>query len=185
MSAQSSSAISLKSGQLFTGGNPRETLLAFYNQHNPSKVAEVDRLLAKYQGKEDQMFRNLAKKYNLDPSTFGISSGPSAALAFGSPTIGAPTNFGQPSALGGGSPFGAPVPAPGRFGGAISGGGFSQFSSPSSAPSPSGLSSSGAFGSASFGALAQSPAPSGFGAFGSASLASPFGSTTPFGAARR
>jgi hypothetical protein len=56
-------------------------LFAFYQQHNPSKLSEVDKLLAKYQGKEENMFRNLAKKYNMDPSVFGLSSTPTNSFS--------------------------------------------------------------------------------------------------------
>lgn len=159
-------------------------LTSFYQQKNPSKVAEVDKLLAKYQGKEEQMFRNLAKKYMLDPSVFGLPSAPPTG-AFGSPPAPGPTSFGQASTLGGGaSPFGqsAGFGQSKGFGGVSSGQTFG-----------SGI-SSGAGGST-FGSLAQSSNPSPFGAstggFGSpapafnASSPMGFGGGSPFGAPRR
>jgi hypothetical protein len=143
----------------FSGRAPREILLSFYQQHNPQKVSEVDKLLEKYKGNEEQMFRNLAKKYSLDPSVFGLPA--SVPVGFGGTNTGpagAPTGgFGQISVLGGGPSFGTP-----------------------NAP----------FGTSSvFGSTAPTP-PSGFGSLAQ-SFASPsansssFGTSTPFGAARR
>lgn len=149
------------------GRNPRDILLQFYQQHNPSKVGEVDRLLAKYQGNEEQLFRNLAKRYNLDPSMFGLTSTPTlgstpapAAPAFGS-------GFGHPTPLG----FAGAAPASTPF--------SSPFGTGSPAPAPS------SFGASSFGA---SPLSSGFGhasAMGTGSgVASPgFGGGGTFGSA--
>ncbi len=50
----------------------RDMLLEFYQTHNPTKVNEIDKVLAKYAGKEELMFRTLAEKYNVDPSIFGL-----------------------------------------------------------------------------------------------------------------
>jgi hypothetical protein len=193
----------------FQGRNPREMLTQFYQQKNPTKLGEIDKVLAKYQGKEEQLFRNLAKKYQLDPSVFGISSAPPAA-GFGSPAPG-PTSFGQASTLGGGaSPFGQSTgfgqPSKMGFGAAggassghtfgsgIGGGqGASSFGSLAQAPSPSpfGAPASGGFGApapASGGFGAPAPAGGGFGApapaFGATSSMG-FGGSSPFGAPRR
>ncbi|CAM9665337.1 unnamed protein product [Chrysoparadoxa australica] len=43
----------------------RERLAAFYCQHNPEKLGDVDSLLAKYQGEEKKMFQRLYKKYDV------------------------------------------------------------------------------------------------------------------------
>ena len=94
----------------FAGKSPREILTAFYQQKNPNKVSEVDKLLQKYAGKEEQLFRNLAKKYQLDPAFFGISSAPTAG--FGSPPP-ATSGFGSTSAAGA---FGGAAPSPSPFG---------------------------------------------------------------------
>jgi hypothetical protein len=51
----------------------RDMLLEFYQTHNPTKVNEIDKVLAKYAGKEELMFRTLAEKYNVDPSIFGLA----------------------------------------------------------------------------------------------------------------
>eukprot|EP00980_Cylindrotheca_fusiformis_P014481 scaffold3875_cov123-Cylindrotheca_fusiformis.AAC.1 len=167
------------------GRSPREMLTQFYQQKNPSKLGEIDKVLAKYQGKEDQLFRNLAKKYQLDPSVFGLSSAPPAA-GFGST---APTPFGQTSSMGGGpSPFGQsggfgqqPTVGFGASVGASSGHTFgsgigsgqsaSSFGSlaQSSSPSPFGTPASGGFGAS---------APAG-GGFGSLAPASGFSSSAP------
>ncbi|RHY91801.1 hypothetical protein DYB35_005360 [Aphanomyces astaci] len=42
-------------------------LLAFYEKYNPDKVAEVPTVLAKYAGKEKQLFEALVKKYGPEP----------------------------------------------------------------------------------------------------------------------
>lgn len=168
--------------QSFAGKSPRDMLVAFYQQKNAAKVHEVDKLLAKYANREEELFRNLAKKYNMDPSVFGLPSAPPtptassvafgaapAPAAFGTSTPG----FGQPSRLGGGpSPFG---------GGATGGGGFGQ-ASPLGQGMSTGMSMSGnstpfgkttsSFGSASFGSLAQGGGPM-------ASNPSPFGAPSP------
>mmetsp|Transcript_44764 Transcript_44764/g.108556 ORF Transcript_44764/g.108556 Transcript_44764/m.108556 type:complete len:797 (-) Transcript_44764:35-2425(-) len=41
----------------------RTRLIEFYKKHNPSKVDSVDDTLAKYKGKEEEMFRKLRNKY--------------------------------------------------------------------------------------------------------------------------
>jgi hypothetical protein len=182
----------------FNGKSPRELLTTFYEQRNPDKLGEVDKVLQKYRGNEEQMFRNLAKKYNLDPSVFGLSSTPAPTGGFG----GSP-GFGQPSALGGSSLFGsggsaAPAPSSVAFG---SSGGFGQPSTLSGGMSSGGFGSSsiGGFGASSgssFGTLAQNQSPFGgasqqAGGFGSSFGGSGFGSggfgaqSTPFGGPRR
>ena len=50
----------------------RDVLISFYNVHNPSKLCEVDKTLERYTGKEEELFTNLAKRYNVNPSIFGI-----------------------------------------------------------------------------------------------------------------
>ena len=171
--------------KLFNGKTARDLLTQFYQEKNPTKVSEVDKLLQKYSGNEEQMFRNLAKKYGLDPSVFGVSAGPPALSStpggFGSPSGG----FGQQSMLGGGgmsSTFGGASP----FGsGNASGSTFGQ-------STPFGASSISSAGSQGFGALAQSSGPSAFGAgapssgFGSiGGGGGAFGGASPFGAPRR
>ena len=82
----------------FGGRNPRDLLREFYQANNPTKVNEIDKVLAKYAGNEEQLFVNLAKKYNKDPSIFGIAT---QAQPNATPT------FGSPAPLGGGGGFGA------------------------------------------------------------------------------
>lgn len=110
---------------LIGGREPREVLVAFYQKYNPNRLGEVDKVLVKYKGNEDVMFRNLAKKYNLDPSMFGLPPSPRAPASFGQPSTpsvgfgqgsqpfgGSSTpGFGQPSSLGASSTFGSPSPA--------------------------------------------------------------------------
>jgi len=164
--------------------------MQFYQQYNPSKLGEVDKVLTKYKGKEEQLFRNLAKKYNLDASAFGLPPAP-AASGFGSPAPG-PTAFGQASTLGGTSTFGGS----GGFGQTSQMGFGSTSNTGSGTAFGSGMSS--AQGTSSFGSLAQAPSPSPFGSapamgggFGSpapgfgATSSMGFGGNTPFGAPRR
>ena len=150
----------------FGGRDPRDILTQFYQTHNPSKVGEVDKLLTKYKGKEEQLFVNLAKKYNLDPAQFGVNINVSQPAS----STGAAT-FGSPAAMG----FGASAPVAGGFGGG--GGTFGASSGFGSVPQTGGFSS----------LAGPTPAPSGFGAFGGAAQtqSSPFGGNTPFGSARR
>jgi len=178
----SPSPVQPNSQRLFNGKSARDLLYQFYQEKNPSKLAEVDKVLAKYSGQEEQMFRNLAKKYQLDPSVFGISTA-APILGFGSP--GAKPGFGQTSTMGGGASsfaqgprgFGQPSPL---------GGGMSS-PNPSGTGATFGSAATSGYSASGFGSLAQSPNPSPFGGqssgFGVASPA--FGSTTPFGAPRR
>lgn len=162
-------------GVKFGGKTAREILVAFYQQRNPAQLAKVDQVLQKYAGKEEQLLRNLAKKYNMDPAMFGLTA---TALApstsgFGPPTpaFGQTTGFGSQSsaAFGQSSMLGHTSQSNATFGqspGAAAPGGFGAFAQ-------SGNQSTG-FGSISNG--------NGFGS--PATFSSPV-SSTPFGAARR
>ena len=57
----------------FGGRTLKEKLTAFYKIHNPTKVSEVDKLVAKYAGKEEQMSIILKKTYGQDLSIFDIT----------------------------------------------------------------------------------------------------------------
>lgn len=127
------------------------------------------------------MFRNLAKKYSLDPTVFGLSSTPSiSTISAITPQgiSGTPLAFGQPTPLGGGTPFGMVLPSTPPFG-----------SPPGSFGQTFGSAGASAMGSTSFGALAGAPAQPGFGALaspqGAFGASSPFGGSSPFGAPRR
>lgn len=181
---------------LIGGREPREVLVAFYQKFNPSKLGEVDKVLVKYKGNEEHLFRNLAKKYNVDPTLFGLSSNPPAAAAapFGQPSTSgggfgqttpfggaSPSGFGQPSSLGAGNAtFGSPSPAPAAFGSPSAiGGGQSTFGSLSQPGTQqttpfggSGMQQSGGFGSLSSGYTGGF---GGGGAFGGGAPANPFG----------
>jgi hypothetical protein len=144
-------------------------LVAFYQNHNPSKVGEVDKALAKYQGREELMFLNLAKKYNVDPAQFGIQQQQATGMPSHAPGFG--SSFGSPGVLGGGtiSGFGSTTPASSGFSSTPSSGGFGGFASTQTRGG--------------FGALA-GPSPSAYG--GAAPASTPFGvGASPFGAARR
>jgi hypothetical protein len=59
----------------------KDRLVAFYKQYNPSKLDTVDETLAKFQGKENELFEKLHKKYASDiPPPSG--QGPSCFLEF-------------------------------------------------------------------------------------------------------
>jgi hypothetical protein len=159
------------------GRSYREILVAFYQKYNAAKLSDVDNVLTKYKGQEENLFRKLAEKYLVDPALFGVSQAAPPAPAFGS-------GFGQPSPLGGGpsmaSPFGTVAPTV-PASNPPSGGGFAQFAAgPSSGFSGGGAAAAGG----GFGSLAQS-AGTGFGGAGFAPGPSPFGTATPFGAPRR
>lgn len=178
-----------QSAATFNGKSARELLTEFYREKNPEKVNQVDRLLEKYRGNEEALFRNLAQKYNLDPSIFGISSAPApipggfgssssmGTNGFGGGTFGGTSStqfgsagFGAASPLGQNSVFGsAPVSASSPHGGSVFG---------SAAGSTS-------FGASGFGSLAQSSPSQGFGSFGSPSPSASFGASSPFGGPRR
>jgi hypothetical protein len=149
----------------FGGRNPRDLLVNFYTSHNPAKLAEVDKTLAKYAGKEDLLFLNLAKKYNVDPAQFGVNAS-QASVASPLPAFGAQgSGFGAPS-------FGSPAPLGG--GATATGGGFGS--------SGGVFGTSGGFsgaGGSTFGSLAAGSA------FGGASASFGAAPANPFGAARR
>jgi len=154
----------------FGGRPPREILISFYQTHNPTKISEVDKLLAKYAGKEEQLFRNLAKKYNLDPKMFGIQGeapAPAAPAPFGSASQSG-SGFGQAS-----SGFGGGVPTSTPFGGGSSVGMGSAFGQ------TSGLGGGGGVGTGSGSTFGGS-----FGTGNHGTAVQPFGSSTSgFGAA--
>jgi len=50
----------------------KEKLTLFYKKYNPTKLDEIDELLEKYDGREEEMFRRLLSKYRADPSVFGL-----------------------------------------------------------------------------------------------------------------
>ena len=53
-------------------GSAREKLIQFYTDYNPLKVESVDKTLEKYVSKEEALFNNLAKRYNVQPAVSGI-----------------------------------------------------------------------------------------------------------------
>ncbi len=86
-------------GKKYTG-NAREKLIQFYKDHNPSKVDSVDRTLEKYGSREEELFKNLAKRYGVDPLLLGIGVSSttftsSPRVAFASYAGGGHTTFGS------------------------------------------------------------------------------------------
>jgi hypothetical protein len=146
----------------FGGKSNRELLVAFYQQYNAAKLSDVDMVLQKYEGQEEKLFRNLAHKYKLDPSVFGLSQTSKPTTTTG----GFAGGFGQASQLGGGNAFDGGTPSSAL--------GFGTTSA---------LSASSAFGSGGFGST-PAPAATGFGTsggFGSSTTAQGFGSHSTFG----
>lgn len=62
----------------------RERLVAFYKEHNPEKVAGVDKTLDTYKGKEDLLFRKLRERYIVasDGGSVAKGNGPECFLDF-------------------------------------------------------------------------------------------------------
>jgi hypothetical protein len=48
-------------------GTYRDRLVRFYEFYNPEKIADVDRVLEKFEGREEQMLRQLRAKYGDEP----------------------------------------------------------------------------------------------------------------------
>jgi hypothetical protein len=63
-----------------------ERLIALYSVHNPEKLADVDRTVAKYASKEDKLLKKLAKKYGAD----AVAAMDAVALAARSTSSAAP-----------------------------------------------------------------------------------------------
>lgn len=63
----SSSAKLVKNNSNNYGNNnpARERVVEFYRRYNPGKLASVDEILSKYEGKEDELLRKLRKQYNV------------------------------------------------------------------------------------------------------------------------
>jgi hypothetical protein len=47
----------------------RQRLVAFYEQHAPERVNNVDTLLEHFRGREDELVRKVASKYGYGQST--------------------------------------------------------------------------------------------------------------------
>lgn len=79
------------------GRTTRQMLVAFYQMYNSSKISDIDYLLAKYNGQEEILFTKLVKKYNADPSVFGLSEIPSDVMSHfaGTPTTTASSPFSE------------------------------------------------------------------------------------------
>jgi serine/threonine kinase 16 len=58
----------------------RRQLVQFYSLHNPEKLGSVDDILARYEGREDELFRTLQEKYSKGDAP-GVGGAPSAPLA--------------------------------------------------------------------------------------------------------
>jgi ribosomal protein S18 acetylase RimI-like enzyme len=74
----------------------RQRLATFFQQHNPDKLGTVDGILAKYAGRETQLFINLATKYNAAVPPLGLSS--SLAQPVAATAAGGAVAFGSPAA---------------------------------------------------------------------------------------
>lgn len=99
-------------------GTTKEKMVAFYKDHNPAKLGNVDKSLTKYAGKEEQLLHNLAKRYGIDPKLLGVgalslNAGSGAGL------------FGSLASTSNASSFGAIASAKGWSGGFKTSGGSS------------------------------------------------------------
>ncbi|CAE7949118.1 unnamed protein product [Symbiodinium sp. KB8] len=154
----------------------RERMIKIYQQHNPSKVNEIDALMGKYVGQEHTMYLKICKKYNVQPepeisqNAGALSSGigNTGGGLFGGAAPSPPQAFAAASSglFGGGaaSTFGVPqTSGGGLFGGAAA-------ASPFGATSGGGLFGGGGASASPFGGAA-----SGGGLFGGGASASPFG----------
>eukprot|EP00929_Paragymnodinium_shiwhaense_P038897 TRINITY_DN20488_c1_g2_i1.p1 TRINITY_DN20488_c1_g2~~TRINITY_DN20488_c1_g2_i1.p1 ORF type:complete len:2317 (+),score=571.89 TRINITY_DN20488_c1_g2_i1:93-7043(+) len=180
----------------------KELMVQIYQQHNPTKVSEIDTLMTKYKGQERTMYLKICKKYNVQPKpedqvlpgqaaalggAFGAASTGGGGLFGGAAAGGAAATgglFGAAAATSGGGLFGAPAStgSGGLFGAASATTGGGLFGSAAASTGGGGLfgsapaASSGGFGGG-FGAS------TGGGLFGSAAAAtgSAFGSPAPSG----
>jgi len=57
-------------------------LIAIYQRYDESKLNYVDQVLLDYKGKEEELFRELAKKYSIDLSFLGLSTIQSSSTGF-------------------------------------------------------------------------------------------------------
>lgn len=64
-----------------TNSGARARLEAFYGQHNPQKLAGIDGILAKYAGREEDLFAKLEKMYGAGSSLRATASEGNAATA--------------------------------------------------------------------------------------------------------
>nr|CCA18228.1 nuclear pore complex protein putative [Albugo laibachii Nc14] len=174
-------------------GTCRDRLVQFYQKHNPEKLNDVDKTLAKYAGRETVLFELLEKKYGQTPltsttpqsgSVFGSESAPRSTVL---PVFGASSSLGK-SASTFGSTLGGTTAV---FGGTNtlqqqSVSGFSSFASSTTKPSTTTGSGFGSFRSVAtgFGSVASSQGTgTGFGNGFGASTVPPFApsSTQAFG----
>ena len=178
-------------------------LTEFYQKHNASKVSEVTTTLAKYKGREKELFVKLSTKYKVANPLDGVVGGMGGGGGQQSTPFGTQKSTGQPSPFGtktpfnsgggaGASPFGTKTPF-----GNTGAGAASPFGKSAAAPSPSPFGNSGSvaspFGNSAaatnspFGNAAAAPSPSPFGN-AAAPAPSPFGGSqqsnqSPFGGA--
>ena len=102
-----------------------DKIKGFYAKYNPSKIDEVPGLVAKYHGREQELFEKLEKKYNVkyfsDTPTFGSAPSQVFGAGFGGAGV-TSTVFGQnaqlksPAVEGKSSPFAAPFGGTTPFG---------------------------------------------------------------------
>merc|ERR1719409_1171202 len=45
----------------------KELICEVYKEHNPTKLGDVDNLLAKYRGREELVYRGICDKYKVEP----------------------------------------------------------------------------------------------------------------------
>ena len=166
-------------------------LTEFYQKHNPAKVSEVGKALEKYKGKEAEMFKKLAQKYNApnpmqgDQLSAGGTTSTSSSFGFGnmaasmgSTTTPFSTSSAQTKSMG--QFASAPSPFGGNAGHTKSPFSSTQSATPFGAPSATASSASPFTSTSSTTSAFGGTAPGGaFGSQSATSAPSPFGGQTP------
>jgi hypothetical protein len=85
------------------GGTWRERIVDLYSKYNPSKLLVVDELLARYEGREQELWRNLMSKYGMADGTptrsspIGGTPRPTPSPTKASPKFSSPTHVAGPA----------------------------------------------------------------------------------------
>jgi len=87
-------------------------LTEFFNTHNPSKVGNVDKVLTKYKGQEEKLFRTLAHKYGVANPLKSDAASATTPAASTDTVASPPLSLSSSSKSISASPFGAPAATP-------------------------------------------------------------------------
>lgn len=75
------------SGTQLSAEQYRSLIREVYERKNPAKLQEFDTLLEKYQGRENEFFKSVCDKYEVDPEELAASLGRTAGAASSSPAV--------------------------------------------------------------------------------------------------